>query len=63
MRMTNFEKIKSMTAEEFTDFIYDLNSLECNGCPAKGKCGKYYSCEEAFMGWLNSEFNSKEKWV
>ena len=55
--MTNFEHIKTMTAEEFFDFVYDLELYKCNGCPAKRKCGEEYdSCTKAFVGWLNSEF-------
>ncbi len=54
--MTNLEYIKSMTAEEFFNFVYDLELYKCNGCPAKNRCGEYNSCEDAFVGWLNSEF-------
>jgi hypothetical protein len=53
--MTNFEYIKSMTAEQFFDFVYDLELYKCNGCPVKSKCGGYDSCTEAFIEWLNTE--------
>ena len=53
--MTNFEHIKAMTAEEFFDFVYDLELYKCNGCPTKSQCDKYSSCSEAFVAWLNKE--------
>lgn len=53
--MTNFDHIKAMSEEQFFDFVYDLELYKCNGCPAKPRCGGYYSCEDAFVAWLKEE--------
>lgn len=55
--MTNFENIKSMTAEEFFNFVCGLHLDTCS-CPAESQCGEYDSCKDAFVAWLNKEKNT-----
>lgn len=52
--MTNFEYIKSMTAEELFEFLCDISLDQCV-CPCKEVCGQYDSCKDCFMDWLNKE--------
>ena len=52
--MTNFEYIKTMNEEEFTEFMQGTNLDRC-WCPAKNTCHLYDSCNEAFEVWLKSE--------
>lgn len=52
--MTNFEYIKTMNEEQFTDFMHDISLDRC-WCPAKNDCGSYNSCDDAFIAWLKSE--------
>jgi hypothetical protein len=53
-KITDFEHIQSMTAEELFEFLCDI-SLDQGVCPCKGVCGQYDSCEACFMDWLNAE--------
>ncbi len=57
--MTNFEKIKAMTIEEYADMI---NTCSCETCPCDHK--NYKECFNDFIGmdcytivlrWLNEE--------
>ena len=52
--MTNFEHIKSMNEEEFTNFMQGTNLDKC-WCEAKSNCHLYDSCSKAFIDWLKSE--------
>lgn len=52
--MTNIEYIRSLNEKELFDFLYEINLDRCF-CPARRDCGKYRSCEEAFIAWLNEE--------
>ena len=47
--MTNFEKIKNMSAEELADFICELT--DCNRCHIYCSGG----CEYSWGQWLKSE--------
>ena len=60
--MTNEEKIKSMSTEEFVDWLMDLvdwNQVECWECPAQKYCNSDdmsgNCCRDALMGWLKEE--------
>lgn len=48
--MTNFEKIKSMTIRELTDFLKWIieENVECEMCPyyETSQCIGYFDCEE-----------------
>ena len=52
--MTNFEYIKTMNEEEFTDFMLRTNLDQC-WCPNKHNCHLYETCDVAFIAWLKSE--------
>ena len=57
--MTNFEHIKSMTVNEFFKFLLDINLDGCR-CPARDICNEGNSCEDCFIQWLNSEYESDD---
>lgn len=58
--MTNYERIKTMTTDELTEFLLSLTSLlnpsDCTGCPAEAYCGAdenaFGDCSEALDSWL-----------
>lgn len=60
--MTNFEKIKSMSVEEFAEFHF-WNCIHCCDCLAENDCGIRYNhrsesdaeCYERIINWLNEE--------
>lgn len=56
--MTNFEKIKNMSAEELASYIYRI--IDCRYCPVYCIDGE---CREAITRWLKSEVENggKEK--
>lgn len=53
--MTNFEKIKAMSAEKFADTMVDF--ISCGYCPAADMCedSRDKSCLEILTEWLESE--------
>lgn len=53
--MTNFEKIKAMSAEKFADTMVDF--ISCGDCPAVDTCedSRDKSCLEILTEWLESE--------
>lgn len=62
--MTNFEKIKNMSAEELVDKGFVGGGYDCHECPIKKACLKYnvnrddemiVSCSDFWKFWLNSE--------
>ena len=57
--MTNFEYIKTMNEEQFTDFMLETNLDKC-WCEAKSTCHLYENCNYAFIAWLKSEYNNFE---
>lgn len=51
--MTNFEKIKNMTIEEFTSFLWSFDP-----CPAENDgflCGDRNQCRKCIKKYLESE--------
>lgn len=50
--MTNYEKIKSMSAEEMAEFMYKFQSDICAYC---GSCESDFKCWHGFKKWLESE--------
>lgn len=48
--MTNFEKIKNMSIEDFTGWLSDL--VDCLNCTIR-KCNGL--CYESWLRWLKSE--------
>ena len=65
--MTNFEKIKSMTVEEFAEFMEELSMCGCGYCECydrycecyEGDCINPYEesnkCVLKRINWLNKE--------
>ena len=61
--MTNEEKIKSMSTEEFVDWLMILierELVECWKCPAQKYCGSddnisNKSCKDVIMRWMKEE--------
>ena len=59
--MNNFEKMKFMTIEELSNFLYCclINIENCDDCPIKNFCDKkweqYESCEVIIRAWLEEE--------
>lgn len=54
--MTNFNKIKSMTINEMSEFL--SNVIYCTMCPVSEFCSEdttYQECPEKFKQWLLSE--------
>ena len=52
--MTNFEKIKNMSLEEFAKII--RRYMNCRDCPMKLKCfPSRKKCFEVWEQWLKSE--------
>ena len=56
--MTNLERIKSMSAKEFADFINQIKQscfIEriCTNCPLRNSVGLI--CSEALEQWLEAE--------
>ena len=56
--MTNLEKIKSMSAKEFADFINQIKhscfvERICTNCPLRSSGGLI--CSEALEPWLETE--------
>ena len=54
--MTNFEKIKSMTIDEISEFL--SNVVYCEMCPVSDFCDvdtTYQECPEKFKQWLLNE--------
>lgn len=56
--MTNFEKIKQMSAEELAKKMYGIFDCEC--CPLPNKDCSYIYCEEAWEKWLNEEVKEQK---
>ena len=52
--MTNFEKIKNMSAEELAKWLGDMIFPECGGCPADdtGWCN---DCYYKWLDWLRKK--------
>ena len=63
--MTRFEKIKQMTAEEFSKILCDLmdyldpdvTDFPCDVCPWSHLC---HSCNNGAEAWLNEEVKGDE---
>ena len=58
--MTNFEKIKQMSVDEISEFLFVHQFLKCNNCDYyKKQCGGEYfddkSCTVGIKKWLESE--------
>lgn len=53
--MTNFEYIKTMNEEQFTEFMYKTNLERCR-CPARDNCYDSDLCSKKFIAWLKSEY-------
>ena len=56
--MTNFERIKSMSAKEFAAFINQIKhscfvERTCTNCPLLNSIGTH--CSEALEPWLEAE--------
>ena len=54
--MNNFEKIKTMTVDEMSEFL--SNVITCEMCPVSEFCSEdttYQECPEKFEPWLLSE--------
>lgn len=51
--MTNFEKIKQMTKEEFSYFLYE--HIDCDACVVDCCCGSYKDCYKNFIKWLDEQ--------
>lgn len=61
--MTNYEKIKSMTAEEMTDALYDFllqdgitSDVFCSCCINGDRCCDD-NCYAGLLAWLNKEID------
>lgn len=52
---TNYEKIKNMTIEEMTGFLYSNFIIRCRACPHEKECGIAYSCLRSTKEWLQLE--------
>ena len=50
--MTNFERIKSMSKEEFAKWWDDV--VDCEFCPNLSKCN-CFNCEKQVGEWLEEE--------
>ena len=59
--MTNFEKIKSMSIEEFAEFVGFNNVCDYVQDYHKEWCSKYPDCKNCIIDWLNSETNIDKK--
>uniref|UniRef100_UPI003FF01FA7 hypothetical protein n=1 Tax=Ruminococcus bromii TaxID=40518 RepID=UPI003FF01FA7 len=60
LRMTNFEKIKSMSIHDMTQFLFVHQFDKCGNCDYyKKQCNGYYfddkSCTTGIKHWLESE--------
>ena len=60
--MNNFEKIKTMTVDEMSEFL--SNVVTCEICPVSvsGFCSEdttYQECPEKFKQWLLSEVKNE----
>ena len=53
-RMTNADRIRSMTDEELAEFISKYFSCEYE-CAVRDKCGSDWDCKRATIDWLQSE--------
>ena len=55
--MTNYEKIKQMSVEEFARWLAIEIGGECYSCPAYDICtaGDGKTCESILKEWLESE--------
>lgn len=59
--MTNYEKIKSMSIEEITDFLFEYaGSVTCENCYLNTKCKFSTSCIDTIRKWLENEVNENE---
>ena len=59
-KMTNYEKLKQMSVNEITQFLFVHQFSECNDCGYYQKqcSGKYFDDKSCTMGikrWLESE--------
>ena len=56
--MKNYEYICNMTKEQLLD-LFDNHHIDLTQCfcPAREICFHYENCDEAFLGWLDSEYN------
>lgn len=57
MTKTNFEKIKEMSIDEFSDFVSELNF--CSTCPIEDFCDNQpedITCKQTLHKWLESEY-------
>ena len=52
--MTNFEKIKNMSAEELAKLLGDMILPECGCCPADDT-GWCKDCHQKWREWLEQE--------
>ena len=59
--MTNFEKIKNMTVEEFAEFVGFNNVCDYVQDYHVEWCNKYPDCKNCIVDWLNSETNIDKK--
>lgn len=69
--LTNFDKIKQMSVDDFAQFMFDYGVDCCDCCKYKEKCGKYKekcdgnSCKynstttdvEIIKDWLKSRYD------
>lgn len=59
--MTNFEKIKKMTAEEIAKSIENMGCIKCERIIRKCTSDDDKSCEETITEWLESECDEDGK--
>ena len=59
--MTNFEKIKQMTVEEFAKELH--GGFNCDFCKYNDSCMciPLVYCAEGFLEWLNEEVKTDER--
>lgn len=61
VKMTNYERIKSMSVEELADFLeYISRTADCSCCPAYNFCELNIDCDELIKQWLLQEVTDND---
>lgn len=62
--MTNGDKIRAMSDQELSEFLFDVDygEIACEVCPHRYKptCTDESSCIDGIESWLNSPVEDKE---
>lgn len=60
MTMTNREKLSTMTDQELAEYVCDLDTASCTGCPGVALCVSGDGHANGMIKWLEAEWRDKE---